>query len=276
MTSLRVVAATCFTALFSSLLLARVHPFGNAGLYEARSSSASIMEHSSVPPGAREVLITKCADCHSTVTRTPLYGRLAPISWLLERDILEGRKHMNLSAWDSYTPDQQQVLEAKIIQQARAGTMPLPQYRIIHRNSVLTATDIDILSQWTHQASAPETSSHRLSPGSAAAGKDVFERRCTGCHALDQNREGPKMRGVYGRTSGQLDGFPYSPALKNAHIIWDDATLDRWLTDPDAFVSGNNMDFRVTKQQERQDLIRFLKESARTDAASAPARSLTP
>jgi cytochrome c len=99
MTPLRIVAA-CAVALLSSLLLARVHPFGDAGLYAARPSTAPIMEHSA-PPRVRELLITKCADCHSTQTHAPIYGRFAPISWLMERDILEGRKHMNLSAWDS-------------------------------------------------------------------------------------------------------------------------------------------------------------------------------
>jgi cytochrome c len=98
--------------------------------------------------------------------------------------------------------------------------------------------------------------------GGAANGQRLFERRCTGCHSLDSNREAPKLGGVFGRTSGQVPNYPYSSALKNAHIIWDEHTLDRWLTDPDGFVSGNNMDFRVPKPQERQDIIQFLKRSS--------------
>jgi cytochrome c len=50
--------------------------------------------------------------------------------------------------------------------------------------------------------------------------------------------------------------------LKKAHIVWNDATLDQWLTDPDTLVPGNNMEFRVPKAQERRDLIRFLQQSA--------------
>jgi cytochrome c len=93
-------------------------------------------------------------------------------------------------------------------------------------------------------------------------GKDVFEKRCTGCHALDQDREGPRLRGVFGRTSGTVPNFDYSPALQKAHIVWNETTLDQWLTDTDALVPGNNMDFHVAKEQERRDLIRFLRESA--------------
>jgi cytochrome c len=56
--------------------------------------------------------------------------------------------------------------------------------------------------------------------------------------------------------------FAYSPALKRAHIVWDDKSLDKWLTDPDAFIPGNEMEFEVSKPQERRDLISYLKQSS--------------
>lgn len=261
MTRVRITVA-CVFALFSSLLLARIHPFGDAGLYTAQSAQP-VMRNSNVPPQVRELLISKCADCHSTQTRTPFYGHFAPISWLLERDILEGRKHMNLSAWDTYTPDHQQVLQAKIIQQTKTGKMPLPQYRNIHRSSIITAADLELLTQWNNQSSGIENiSMNANSSANTARGQLIFEKRCLGCHSLDQNREGPRLGGVFGRSAAQVPGFPYSPALQKAHITWNELTLDRWLTDPDAYVPGNNMDFRVIKPEERQDLIRFLKQSS--------------
>jgi len=48
-------------------------------------------------------------------------------------------------------------------------------------------------------------------------GKELFEKRCSGCHALDKEKEGPRLRGVYGRTSGTVASFQYSKGLKNAH-----------------------------------------------------------
>jgi cytochrome c len=223
------------------------------------------MQHSNVPQQVRDLLIANCADCHSTETRTPFYGRLAPISWLLERDILEGRKHMNLSAWDTYSPDEQQTLQSKILTQTRTRKMPLPQYRHLHRDSAITPADLALLIQWAHLSSTLGTDPTQppVNAGDPIQGKLVFEKRCTGCHSLDQNREGPHLRGVFGRTSGQVPNFPYSKGLKDAHILWNDQALDRWLTDPDAFVPQNNMSFRVAKPEERQNLIRFLKESAR-------------
>jgi cytochrome c len=97
------------------------------------------MEHASVPAAMRATLITKCADCHSMQLRAPLYGRFAPMSWLMERDIVEGRKKMNLSLWDIYSADRRQTLEAKIVQQTKAHAMPPLSYRMIHWNARITA-----------------------------------------------------------------------------------------------------------------------------------------
>ena len=95
--------------------------------------------------------------------------------------------------------------------------------------------------------------------GDAERGKALFEKRCTGCHSLDQDKEGPRLRGVYGRTSGTIASFAYSDALKRVHIVWDDATLDKWLTDTDELIPGNDMAFHVPKLEERADIIRFLR-----------------
>jgi cytochrome c len=70
------------------------------------------------------------------------------------------------------------------------------------------------------------------------------------------------LLGVYGRTSGTAPGFAYSAALKKTHLVWDDKSLDKWLTDPDAFIPGNDMDFLVSKPQDRQDLISYLKQAS--------------
>lgn len=96
----------------------------------------------------------------------------------------------------------------------------------------------------------------------AAAGKEIFQKRCTGCHALDRDREGPRLAGVYGRPAGSVPSFNYSDALKSAHVVWDAQQLNRWLTDPDSVVPGNDMAFHVSSAQERADIIRFLQLSS--------------
>ena len=252
-------------AIVASLLLAQVHPFGDPGLNAATGAQTTLLEHSAVLPEVRAALIAKCSDCHSNRTHTPLYGRFAPISWLMERDVLQGRKALNLSRWDGYTADQQQILVAKILKKTKSREMPLVQYRIIHRSATITDADTAAFTKWARGFQTPVGASmpNPVAEGDPVRGNDLFKRRCSGCHALTQNREGPSLHGVYGRRSGVAAGFSYSAALSAAHIVWDDSTLEKWLTEPDALVPGSNMDFHVANPQERTDLISFFRKEAR-------------
>jgi cytochrome c len=90
-------------------------------------------------------------------------------------------------------------------------------------------------------------------------GKDLFLRRCGGCHALDLNKEGPRLRNVYGRKAASVPGFSYSDALKKLKLRWDEAGLDRWLSDPDSMAPDTDMGFRLTNAEERRALIEYLK-----------------
>ena len=92
-----------------------------------------------------------------------------------------------------------------------------------------------------------------------SAGKDLLGRRCSGCHATDSNKEGPRLRGVLGRKAGTVAGFSYSDALRRSGIIWTGELLDEWLQNPEALVKDNDMEFRVPNPDERAALIAYLK-----------------
>ena len=98
-----------------------------------------------------------------------------------------------------------------------------------------------------------------VNPGNPIRGKELFEKRCGGCHSLDNDKEGPHLRGVYGRKVGSVSSFKYSDAMKRATFAWDAASLDRWLTDTESVVPDNDMDFHVPKADERADIIEFLR-----------------
>lgn len=72
------------------------------------------------------------------------------------------------------------------------------------------------------------------------------------------------MRGVYGRMAAGIAEFEYSDALKKAGVRWDQASLDRWLTDPEAMAPGTDMAFRVPHAEERKALIDYLKTLAKS------------
>jgi len=98
------------------------------------------------------------------------------------------------------------------------------------------------------------------SDSDAGRGREAFEKRCTGCHTLDKAKLGPPLRGVYGRAAGKAPQFPYSDGVKNASVTWDESTLDRWLSDTESVIPGNDMTFRLNDRAERADIIAYLKQ----------------
>ncbi|HZU25316.1 MAG TPA: c-type cytochrome [Bryobacteraceae bacterium] len=93
----------------------------------------------------------------------------------------------------------------------------------------------------------------------AEQGKDVFAKRCSGCHDLDRDKEGPRLRGVFGRTAGKVATFSYSDGLKAAAFTWDKALLDKWLTNPDSVVKDTDMAFHLENASEREQVIAWLR-----------------
>jgi cytochrome c len=93
------------------------------------------------------------------------------------------------------------------------------------------------------------------------AGQHDFAVRCASCHGttVGEKKIGPTLAGVFGRASGSVADFRYSPALKNAHLTWDSATLDKWLASPSGLVHGTTMFVNVPTSTDRQNLIAYLK-----------------
>lgn len=86
-----------------------------------------------------------------------------------------------------------------------------------------------------------------------------MKKRCTGCHALDHEKEGPRLAGVVGRKAGAVSTFVYSDAVKKSAVVWTEGLLDKWLTDPETVIPDNDMSFRLNNPVERTAIIAFLK-----------------
>jgi cytochrome c2 len=109
-----------------------------------------------------------------------------------------------------------------------------------------------------------------LASAAAPAGSPADFSRCAGCHSTQagQNRIGPSLAGVFGRTSGSLPGYNYSAPLKNAHLTWDGQTLDKFLQNPNGLVHGTKMFVTVPDTDARQRVIAYLKSLSPQSAAS--------
>jgi len=97
------------------------------------------------------------------------------------------------------------------------------------------------------------------SAGDPVRGEEIYNSRCIACHSPDANRVGPLHRGVVGRKAGSLPDFDYSRGVKDSDVVWDEQALDRWLTNPQAFMPGQRMNFRIADPIDRADIIAYLK-----------------
>ena len=98
--------------------------------------------------------------------------------------------------------------------------------------------------------------------GDYEKGKRVFAQ-CRSCHTIgagEPNRVGPHLHGVVGRTAGSVTDFRnYSAGLKGSGIVWDTATLDRWVANPRDVVVTSNMIFPgLRKEEDRRDLVAYI------------------
>ena len=117
--------------------------------------------------------------------------------------------------------------------------------------------------------------SAQAASGDIARGQQDF-RACAQCHSLESNRNmtGPSLAGLWGRKAGSLPSFErYSDALKSSGIIWDERSLDAWLTDPQKMVPDNDMPFEGIKDAAvRADLLAFLKDANKPGARQQTAQ----
>ena len=126
--------------------LSFAHPFGNPRA--AGTAAGSLLAGAQISQPLQELVQRKCGNCHSETVEWPFYSRIAPFSWLVERDIAAARAHMNLSHWDTYGKQDQMDLLSRFAAKARSGEMPPARYTALHRDSRLLANERDSLYRW--------------------------------------------------------------------------------------------------------------------------------
>ena len=100
------------------------------------------------PASVRAILRRSCYDCHSNETVWPWYSRIAPVSWLLARDVREGRRELNFSTWNQMTPERKAKKLNKSWKEIERGEMPMWFYLPLHPSARLSPADRNILRDW--------------------------------------------------------------------------------------------------------------------------------
>ncbi|PYS99140.1 MAG: cytochrome C [Acidobacteria bacterium] len=118
------------------------------------NASETLWSSTTVPDDVRQVLVRSCGDCHSNETAYPWYAKITPSNWYLANHIAEGRREMNLSVWNTYTPKKKLKKLEELCEQVERKEMPLPSYLWIHWNAALSDTERTMLCDWSKAESA--------------------------------------------------------------------------------------------------------------------------
>ena len=129
-----------------TLALPLIHPYGPVRQQHAAGLTVGFQENSQ---HIRALLERACQNCHSQRTKWPAYGYLPVVSWALERDVAEARRHMDLSHWDRYSTEQKRDLLARIGTEVRNRQMPPRRYVLLHPEARLSESEIQAIYDWT-------------------------------------------------------------------------------------------------------------------------------
>ena len=122
-----------------------VHPFGSV---KAHAPVGPLLTSAVVDTETVRILQRSCQNCHSQNTDWPWYSYIAPVSWLIEKDVHQARSHMNLSGWGQYSLDEKQDLLADLAAAVRSRQMPPPRYTLMHRSAKLSEPERERIYQW--------------------------------------------------------------------------------------------------------------------------------
>jgi hypothetical protein len=114
-----------------------------------KSNENDLILTEDVPEEVGLILRNSCYDCHSNETRYPWYAYIAPVSWLVVRDVKLGRDDMNFSEWNNLKSRDKIKLLDEIAEEVNDGNMPMPIYTITHGDASLDDVKKQLLVKWT-------------------------------------------------------------------------------------------------------------------------------
>jgi hypothetical protein len=100
------------------------------------------------PPEVKQILQHSCYSCHSNETKLPLFDKVVPAYWLVTSDVKEARKHLNFSEIGKLPAPAQKAFLFEAVNQIQLGAMPLPSFRRVHPDAVVTEAQLKVLRDY--------------------------------------------------------------------------------------------------------------------------------
>ena len=123
-----------------------IHPFGKVN---SRTMKGPVLSGAEIDPETLGLIQRACQNCHSFNTELPFYGSIAPMSWLMARDIQQARLYMNLSQWQEYSAEDRIRLLSEVGSAVKNHEMPVQRYLLLHSEARLTDQEREQIYQWT-------------------------------------------------------------------------------------------------------------------------------
>ena len=124
---------------------AGIHPFGAV---KREDSNRALLSAARIDAEIMSMLVRSCQTCHSQRTVWPWYSYVAPVSWLIERDVSKARAYMNFSRWEEYTNEEREVYLGAIAAAIRNKQMPPSRFALLHPESRLSTAESERIYLW--------------------------------------------------------------------------------------------------------------------------------
>jgi hypothetical protein len=139
-----VIKITAVIGVFTFIVIQFFQPEKNI----SQDVKNHIFTQEQLPENVKEILKTSCIDCHSNNTNYLWYHNIAPVSWLVNKDVIKGKKELNFSEWGEMDDYDKIGAVEDIRQELEQKTMPIKPYIMMHWDAKLTDEEVAVLTAW--------------------------------------------------------------------------------------------------------------------------------
>ncbi|ROI06600.1 cytochrome P460 [Chryseobacterium sp. G0240] len=178
-----------------------------------------------VPKQVEMILERSCYNCHSNEQRLSAFDQIAPVSWIVNKDIARAREVMNFSEWDKLSDAEHKGKFYAIFNMVNAGKMPLPSYALTHPGAKLSPNEVEIIKQYALSLSA----------------SDSFIPPHDSIHKENKDQSEPSAKA----TPISPNGIKYNDDFKNWKVIGMSTLIDNSIR----VIYGNDIAVKAIEQE---------------------------